>query len=188
MPDEDADLFDRAHSAWSPTAGGDGSDAYWCVSVLNEPLDLDRAMACRCAPSARDDDGSRRKLDHARACALSVAPKSAEIEILSAVASRVDPAPDERGLSFAYASGECSSTSETFVVEHTWTPEALRGRGLGKKAVRGCVEFVVARKIFGELPGRTREDRYKVALARHVDATCSYAKRALEELRREAGL
>ena len=54
--------------------------------------------------------------------------------------------------------------------------------------MRGCVEFVVARKIFGELPGRTREDRYKVALARHVDATCSYAKRALEELRREAGL
>ena len=187
MPDEDADLFDRAHSAWSPTAGGDGSDAYWCVSVLQRRSPRSRdGVSVRA--SARDDDGSWRKLDHARACALSVAPKSAEIEILSAVASRVDPAPDERGLSFAYASGECSSTSETFVVEHTWTPEALRGRGLGKKAVRGCVEFVVARKIFGELPGRTREDRYKVALARHVDATCSYAKRAIEELRREAGL
>ena len=80
------------------------------------------------------------KLEHARACARSVAPKSAEIEILSAVASRVDPAPDERGLSFAYASGECSSTSETFVVEHTWTPGSASRTRIGEEGgarVRG---------------------------------------------------
>ena len=175
MPaDSDFERFARAYNVWCPPLEpGDTSEAHWFITALNEPLDLARVLDCRCvAPGDRD---------HARSCALSVTPTRAEYDIL-------ESGGDERELSFAYVSGRRHAPSETFVLEHTWTPEALRGRGLGKKAVRGGVEFIAACKLFGQLPGRTYEDRYKVALARHVDATCSYAKRAIEELRREADL
>jgi len=184
----DLERFCRAYSVWCPPLEpDDAEEPHWFISALNEPLDLERANAhpCRCTTIATYPTP---RPDHAPSCAFSVLPTNAEHAILMAVASRVDPPPDERGLSFAYASGRGHAPSATFVVEHTWTPEALRGRGLGKKVVRGCAEFVAASEMFGKLPGRTREERYEAALARHVDATCSYAKRAIEELRREAGL
>ena len=158
MRREDFERFYSAYDAWCPT--GFGTDPPWYVTVLNERLDLSRAHEG--APTAR------------------------EYAVLMS-------GGDERELSFAYASGLWDDEKEKFVVHHTWTPERLRGRGVGKKAVRGAVEFAA---LFSPCPShiKTRlEDmaydcRYKLALAEYVDATCPFAKRALEELRREANL
>lgn len=181
MRPEDAARFFSAYSAWCPT--GRGTNPPWYISVLNERLDLSRAHDCIGSGMCRlANDGPR----HSERCAFHVLPKAREYAVLTS-------GGDERALSFAYASALWDDEKGKFVVHHTWTPERLRGRGVGKKAVRGAVEFVA---IFSPCPphiktrlrGGPYDRRYKLALAEYVDATCPFAKRALEELRREANL
>ncbi|CAL57588.1 Acyl-CoA N-acyltransferase [Ostreococcus tauri] len=171
----DAAIFATTYNAWCPSnEPGASSSHEWVVTVLPRPRDLSRACACGALEGARD---------HAEACSMSVLPTRREMGIMRDLVMGGDG--DEGRLRFAYARVRRDDRTKRFVIEHTWTPETLRGRGLGKKAVRGVVEFVNAWFPLGDASYGTYEDRVTRALER-VDATCSYAKRALTELRRES--
>ena len=171
----DAAIFARTYNAWCPSnERGASSSHEWVVTVLPRSRDLSRACACDALEGGRD---------HAEACSMSTLPTRREMGITRDLVMGGDG--DEGRLRFAHARVRLDDGTKRFVIEHTWTPETLRGRGLGKKAVRGVVEFVNAWFPLGDASRGTYEDRVTRALER-VDATCSYAKRALTELRRES--
>ena len=150
----------------------------------DERREVTRARECVDSGACGGVNGG---VEHSERCAWRAWPTARDEDILTF-------GGDERELSVAYASGRWDEETPgvgKFVVHPTWTPERLRGRGLGQKAVRGAVEFGATQcpsHIAPRLRVGAYDRRHKLGLAEYVDATCPFAKRALEELRREANL
>ena len=127
------------------------------------------------------DDGAAKSEDAYAAYRLRDVPAGFELEfpddsgVVDASERARDPASSTRvrprGASSNTSTRRDEPPSSRGVMElwHTFTPPAKRGRGLAKIVVDAALRCAA-------LNGLT------------VDATCSYAKRAIEELRREAGL